>query len=411
MGKRKPRKKADKQDTPPDNGQPPPTDDRQDAPSDDTQDKLTHHRKGSPTDPRVVELIQALLKKMGDSDEKTPWLGPSEVERLLHVGTPEAKKLLAVLHETLFLLARPIALQFTDQSTKGTPGKLADRWRRLQALEVALEKLEGSDKQLEAQPTILTEEMLKEKLDLKPEAASGVLNDIRSYARRLAVGVGKPYYRRQRETNPKLKERIAEKVKDLIPAGVGVAISAGSTVEECLKVLTREGRYVRVMTNSLAIANNRSLDFVPGIEFSGGVFEPEVYAFVGDRAISAFKKAGFSYALVGVSGISGPDEGRLYVRHASELAVLWQMVTSAADGVIIVADAHKLGRTDEWHFSSIKQLLEDSSRNHLKVVLVTNDPSVIPDKDAERDAQEVYDGLQNLRNNSDYAARFDIVHA
>ena len=414
--KKKSSKRPGKKGAPTDDKQGAPTDDKQGAPSDDKQGAPTGHKLGAPTDRELIKVLRALLKKRKASAGSRLLFGPDEVKKLLPGRSDhDAKELLAAWHALLLELLQPTAIRYKDASTAGRPGKLADRWPRLQALQVALEKLEERGKQQEAQPKILTEDTLEKELELEPDESRKILEYLRDFARQLAVGVGEPYYRRQRQTNQTLKELIAEEVKDLIPAGVGVAISAGSTVEECLKVLAREGRYVRVMTNSLAIANNPSLAFVPGIEFSGGVFEPEVYAFVGDRAISAFKKAGFSYALVGVSGISGPDEGRLYVRHASELAVLWQMVTSAADGVIIVADAYKLGRTDEWHFSSLKQLLEDSSRNHLEVILVTNDPSVIPDKPdekakkAKKEAIAVHKGLQNLMK--DHATRLKIVVA
>lgn len=240
---------------------------------------------------------------------------------------------------------------------------------------------------------------LQEELGLPVERAERILEEIRSLAKGVsvpgAIRLGEPYYKQQLGTHVDLKEAIAKRVVGLVPAGITLAASAGTTVHRCVQGLLKAGRYLRIVTNSLAQVDDFPPDPVPGLEFSGGVYLPDVHAFAGDRAIAAFSKRRFPYALVGVSGLAG-DTGELFVRNPHELHVVHEIVTSATDTVLVVADAYKLGRTDQWHFASIKQLLQDPARTNLKVHLITNPVERVEGKKERERAKSVYDALVQL---------------
>jgi len=183
-----------------------------------------------------------------------------------------------------------------------------------------------------------------------------------------------------------LKERIAQKVAEVIPVGSSVVASPGSTVSMSVAALVELGKYVVITTNNVGVVDVSRGYSAEHIELLGGAYRHGVHATVGEAVVRRLGDLKPSIALIGVSGMD--IHGGLFVRHEEELSVLRKMVEIATDLIVIAADIHKLADRDTWEFARIDEL-----QKRKRVQLVTNKLESLKGADKERRdrAQKVFD--------------------
>jgi DeoR family transcriptional regulator of aga operon len=137
------------------------------------------------------------------------------------------------------------------------------------------------------------------------------------------------------------KRAIAKRALELLGPDVSsIGLNGGSTTTEVARALMSHGR-LRVVTNALNIASELALRTQIDLVVCGGSARAESYELVGPIAEATLSGLNLDVAILGVDGI-GAKPG-LTTHHEVE-AQTNRAILNAAERVIVVADATKIGR-------------------------------------------------------------------
>jgi DeoR family transcriptional regulator of aga operon len=136
------------------------------------------------------------------------------------------------------------------------------------------------------------------------------------------------------------KARIARAVAELIPDGVAVGMTGGTTTTEVARALADRNR-LTVVTNSLSIASELAVRPNLKLVVTGGVARTESYELVGPLAESALANLNLDVVVLGVDGIA-VEEG--YTTHHEVEAHTNRALIARARRVIVAADSSKIGQ-------------------------------------------------------------------
>jgi DeoR family transcriptional regulator of aga operon len=137
------------------------------------------------------------------------------------------------------------------------------------------------------------------------------------------------------------KRAIARKALELLdPEVASIGLNGGSTTTEVARALMSHGR-LRVVTNALNIASELAVRAQIDLVVCGGSARSESYELVGPIAEATLAGLNLDVAILGVDGISA--KAGLTTHHEVE-AQTNRAILRAAERVIVVADATKIGR-------------------------------------------------------------------
>ncbi|MBN1344966.1 MAG: DeoR/GlpR transcriptional regulator [Phycisphaerae bacterium] len=134
------------------------------------------------------------------------------------------------------------------------------------------------------------------------------------------------------------KRAIGRRAAELIRDDEIVLINGGTTTHEVARALV--GRPMRVVTNSLPIAN--TLGTAPEIELTvvGGYLYPRTGVTMGPLARKALESLHVNKMVMGCAGVT--DEG--YFNANALMVEIEQQMMECADEVVLVVDSSKFGR-------------------------------------------------------------------
>lgn len=180
------------------------------------------------------------------------------------------------------------------------------------------------------------------------------------------VGGQDSYYKSQLGRHEDLKQAVAKKVAEELDEVTSLAAGPGTTVADAIPYImdANEGSSPSIVTNSVAV-QQALFTQKANLEMTGGTYSRDIHAFVGEQTISFFRKANFSRAIVGVSGID--KEGNLYVKYSSEIPVVQQILNSTTETIYILATVRKLGKSDTWPIAKLKEIQDSAT-----VSVITN---------------------------------------
>lgn len=138
------------------------------------------------------------------------------------------------------------------------------------------------------------------------------------------------------------KRAIARRALELLdPEVASVGLNGGSTTTEVARALASRGGRLRVVTNALNIASELAVRANIDLVVCGGTARSESYELVGPIAEAALASLNLDVAVLGVDGVS--VKGGLTTHHEVEAQTNRAML-DAAERVVVVADATKVGR-------------------------------------------------------------------
>jgi DeoR/GlpR family transcriptional regulator of sugar metabolism len=146
------------------------------------------------------------------------------------------------------------------------------------------------------------------------------------------------------------KQRIGKRAAELIGSGETILLDGGTTTLEVARNLA--GKSLQVVTNSLPIVN--LLVGFPDVElvYLGGYLYPKTGVALGSLTVEALRKIHARRLVMSVGGIT---EAGLFNSNSLLVETERQML-EAADEVIVVADAGKLGHTELAHLCPLERV-------------------------------------------------------
>ncbi|MGL4434857.1 MAG: DeoR/GlpR family DNA-binding transcription regulator [Giesbergeria sp.] len=189
---------------------------------------------------------------------------------------------------------------------------------------------------------------LARRFEVTPQTIRRCVNSLceQGHLRRVHGGVDLPAlhanlpYKRRQVQHLQAKQRIAAAVAAFVPDGSSLSIGLGTTPEQVALAL-REHQDLRVITNSLNVAN--ALAGCAGITLTlaGGTLRPSDLDIVGPAAAQCFAGYKTDFAVFGVGGID--EDGSLLDFEPDEVLARQAMAEHTRTRVL-VADASKFGR-------------------------------------------------------------------
>jgi len=150
------------------------------------------------------------------------------------------------------------------------------------------------------------------------------------------------------------KLRIAREAATRVADGTAVGLTGGTTTTEVARALVDRQR-LTIVTNALNIAAEVAIRPNLKLVVTGGVARPESYELVGPVAEASLAGLNLDLAILGVDGISR-DAG-LTTHHEVEAHTNRAMIDRAR-GVVVVADASKIGRVAFARICEIERVHE-----------------------------------------------------
>ena len=149
------------------------------------------------------------------------------------------------------------------------------------------------------------------------------------------------------------KRAIAHRAVDLLgPEVASVGLNGGSTTTEVARALMSRSK-LRVVTNALNIASELAVRAQIDLVVCGGTARSESYELVGPIAEATLAGLNLDVAIIGVDGASA--KAGLTTHHEVE-AQTNRAILNAAERVIVVADATKIGRRAFARISEISRV-------------------------------------------------------
>jgi DeoR family transcriptional regulator of aga operon len=137
------------------------------------------------------------------------------------------------------------------------------------------------------------------------------------------------------------KRAIAHRAVELLrPDVVSIGLNGGSTTTEVARALMSRSK-LRVVTNALNIASELAVRAQIDLVVCGGSARSESYELVGPIAEATLSGLNLDVAILGVDGVSAA--AGMTTHHEVE-AQTNRAILNAAEQVIVVADATKIGR-------------------------------------------------------------------
>jgi len=159
-------------------------------------------------------------------------------------------------------------------------------------------------------------------------------------------------YTERKRANAIAKQRIARLVASAIPSGCSLFMNIGTTVEAVAsELLNHQG--LRVVTNSLHVANTLSGNLQCELQVAGGTVRHEDQGVVGEAALSFIRQFKVDIGLIGISGIDA--DGTLRDFDMREVMVARAIVEQSRK-VWLVADGSKFGRPAMIEMAPLKVL-------------------------------------------------------
>ena len=164
------------------------------------------------------------------------------------------------------------------------------------------------------------------------------------------------------------KVNIAMAAVNHLRPGETVVLDSGSTALAVARTIVGRGLGLTIVTPSILVA--AELHNEPGttVLVTGGTVRPGELSLVGAESIAAFDRYNCDVYIMGVSGIDGK---RGLSDYSNEEGAVKRAALRAAERVIVVADASKLGRV---HLTNVAQpgeidlLITDGSPQHPALV-------------------------------------------
>ena len=146
------------------------------------------------------------------------------------------------------------------------------------------------------------------------------------------------------------KLAIARKAITLVEDGDTLILDAGSTVAAFGQLLAK--RRLRIVTNNLALLP--ALAEAPGIELVvlGGALRATSMSTVGPLAVEALRLMTADHVVLSADGVVA---GRGLCEASLDQVALKSLMMRQANGVIVLADASKLGRAEQNAWAALPQ--------------------------------------------------------
>ncbi len=188
-----------------------------------------------------------------------------------------------------------------------------------------------------AQQLSVSEETIRR--HVRPLAAKGFVNKVHGGVVLPDRFVESPYRRRMQE-NREAKQRIGEKVAELIEDGDSLIIDSGTTTTYVAHALRNHAR-LTVVTNSIEIASILATQNHNRVFITGGELRPEDSTVFGHQADQMVSRFSVKFALLSIGSINAGFE--LLDFHLAE-ADFSRMALAQAEHVIVAADHSKFSR-------------------------------------------------------------------
>ncbi|MEV0413475.1 DeoR/GlpR family DNA-binding transcription regulator [Streptomyces sp. NPDC050448] len=187
--------------------------------------------------------------------------------------------------------------------------------------------------------------------DLEVLESRGALRRVRGGAVSNLPGGVEPPYAIRAMSAAQAKERLAHTVVDLLTDGETVALDTGTTAVAIAKAMADRQLTVTPLSLHAAFA----LSPHPGIHLlmPGGQVRPEELSFYGHTPVQTFKDLCFDTFILGCCGVDPTQGATAY--NLEDVQVKRAAVT-AAQRVILVATADKLGRTALGRICPMEQI-------------------------------------------------------
>lgn len=145
------------------------------------------------------------------------------------------------------------------------------------------------------------------------------------------------------------KVNIAMAAVNHLRQGETVVLDSGSTALAVARTIVGRGLGLTVVTPSILVAYELHNEPNTTVLVTGGTVRPGELSLVGAESVAAFERYNCDVYIMGVSGIDGK---RGLSDYSNEEGAVKRAALRAAERVIVVADASKLGRV---HLTNVAQ--------------------------------------------------------
>jgi DeoR/GlpR family transcriptional regulator of sugar metabolism len=162
----------------------------------------------------------------------------------------------------------------------------------------------------------------------------------------------KPDFVQSQSMQLEAKQRIGRTTARLLVADQSIVLGGGTTTTEVARQL-KQRKCLRIMTNSLNIALELSLNPDLNVTCTGGNVDGGFYSLLGSVAERALQAHYFDVAVIGVSGIAR-DAGLTVSSQAN--AVILSMMIEHSRRCIVVADHSKFDQIAFAHLAPLSNI-------------------------------------------------------
>ena len=164
------------------------------------------------------------------------------------------------------------------------------------------------------------------------------------------------------------KVNIAMAAVNHLKQGETVVLDSGSTALAVARTLVGRGLGLTIVTPSILVASELHNEPNTTVLVTGGTVRPGELSLIGAESVAAFERYNCDAYIMGVSGIDGK---RGLSDYSNEEGAVKRAAMRAAERIIVVADASKLGRV---HLTNVAQpgeidlLITDGPQDHPALV-------------------------------------------
>lgn len=167
------------------------------------------------------------------------------------------------------------------------------------------------------------------------------------------------------------KQRIGERLAELVPDGASLFINIGTTTQACARALL-DKRGLQVVTNDIHVASILSASPDCKIIMAGGEVRNSDGGIVGEATVDLINQFQMDLAVIGISGIDA--DGTLLEYDYRESRVT-RAIMDCAKQVLLCADHSKFGRkamVKLGHLQQVDHLITDSTPDPHFLDLIQN---------------------------------------